>query len=93
MPSLSASSAQLCGKVVHIWLLESTGPGLAKTEVFGGVRGQVARAASKTSARNLAAKNCGVEGPKFWLDPNLSRCSLVRTKGPQALILRDYTPG
>jgi hypothetical protein len=55
--------------------------------------GFVVRAPDTDTARDLAAAQCGVEGPSFWRDPAKTTCKQLDHDGDSAVILRSFLAG
>lgn len=45
------------------------------------------------SARKLAAKNAGIEGPEGWLDWHKSSCDILEAGDSERVVLKDSLDG
>jgi hypothetical protein len=68
---------------MKIWFLYRTRPSLA-----GEVSQFVLRATAPGKARNLAAANCGTEGPSVWLDEDESSCVHLKSTETAHFLVR-----
>lgn len=53
----------------------------------------VVRAEDEISARNLAAKNAGAEGPAEWLENWKSTCDELSSEGSPGIIVNSFNAG
>ena len=73
---------------MNLYLLEIDHP-----KGHDSVKGFIIRAFSESSARMQASSNARDEGIAVWLDPGHSTCTLITTKGPTRVLLRDFHAG
>ncbi len=78
---------------MKLWLLGSLNKKTGKRLSYDCAYGFVVRAHSAVSARRLAGKRRGDEKEKFWLDPTLSSCSLLKPDGEEGVVLQDFRAG
>jgi hypothetical protein len=55
--------------------------------------GFVVRAPDEEQARRLAARECGDEGPRFWIAQRHTKCVELLPEGDAKVILRDFNAG
>lgn len=67
---------------MYMFLIERNDEDLNYDEVDS----HVIAAANGDECRKIASENCGYEGPEPWLDPNKSRCSLIKLAGPGVIL-------
>jgi hypothetical protein len=74
---------------MRLWILRPVNEESAPWEPwFDRAFGFVIGAGDEDAARQLAASDCGDEGPEAWLDPALSSCQeLVASEG---ILMRDF---
>lgn len=55
--------------------------------------GFMIRAESEEDARNMAAAECGDEGPESWTDSDLSTCDIISADGAAEVVMQDFLTG
>jgi hypothetical protein len=72
---------------MQIWFLDRPVTGAC----YDAVLSFIVRAESEGRARQLAAENCGWEGPNMWL--KTATCVPLTDQGKEEIIVREFNAG